>query len=86
MNPFDLGPRLAVAPPVFLTERVQAVRDITKRTAAGAGDLANSVRYLTENGEISVVDGKNSIRHAGATRSSGCQIAYQDRRGSSRAL
>ena len=86
MNPFDLGTCLAVAPPVFLAERVQTVRDITKRAASGAGDLADGIRNLTEYGEISVVDSKDSISHAAVTRSAVCQIAYQDRRGSSRVL
>ena len=86
MNPLDLGTRLAVAPPDSLPERVKTVRDITKRTASSAGDLADSISNLTEHGEISVVYGKDLISHEGFTRSSVCQIAYQDRRGSSRAL
>ena len=86
MNPFDLGTRLAVAPPVLLPKRVKTVRDITKRTASSAGDLANGISNFTEHGEISVVDGKDSIGHEVVTRSEVCQIAYQDRRGSSRAL
>jgi hypothetical protein len=60
--------------------------DVTQRTASGPGDFADGVCDLTEYGEISVVDSKNSVSHAGATRSSVCQIAYQDRRGSNRAL
>ena len=86
MNPFDLRTRLAVAPPVSLTYRIKAVRDVTKRAASSAGDLANGIGNLSEYGEISVVDGKDSISHAGATRSSKCQIAYRGRRGSSPAL
>ena len=86
MNPFDLRTCFAVAPPVFLTERVYAVRDITKRTASSAGDLADGVSNLTEYGKISVVDSKDSISHTAVTRFSVCQIACQDRRGSSRAL
>jgi hypothetical protein len=86
MNPFDLGSRLAIASPVFLTERVKTVRDIAKRAAAGAGEFADGIRDLTKHGEISVVDSKDSISHAAVTRSAVCQIAYQDRRGSSRAL
>ena len=86
MNPFDFRTRLTVAPPVFLTDRVKTVGDITKRAAAGARDFADGIRNLTEYGEISVVDSKDSISHAAVTRSAVCQIAYQDRRGSSRAL
>ena len=59
MNPFDLGARLAVAPPVFFTERVNTVGDITKRTASGTRDLADGIRNLPEYGEISVVDSKD---------------------------
>ena len=69
MNPFDLGTCPAIASPVFLTERVETVRNITKRTASGAGDLANGISNLTEYGEISVVDSEDSISHKGVTRS-----------------
>ena len=86
MNPFDLGSRLAIASPVFLTQRVKTVRDITKRAAAGSRDLADGIRDLTKHSEISVVDSKDPISHKSVTRFSVCQIAYQDRRGSSRAL
>ena len=86
MNPFDLGSRLTVAPPVFLAERVKTVRDITKRAATGAGEFTYGIRDLTKHSEISVVDSKDSTSHKSVTRFSVCQIAYQDRRGSSRAL
>lgn len=86
MNPFDLGTRRTVAPPVFLTERVKTVGNIAKRTASGSRDLADGIRDLTKHSEISVVDSKDPISHKSVTRFSVCQIAYQDRRGSSRAL
>ena len=60
MNPFDLGTRRTVAPPVFLTERVKTVGNIAKRTASSLCDLADGIRDLTKHSEISVVDRQGS--------------------------